>query len=139
MISSRLFFRLLTLAAPLMLTACAYDTSIVNQTAHMPDATVITVRDGQAIGPDCNKLEDEPYLNNGWLQAVHRPEVAFGCATYNNLARMIANPQDLVDPKRYPGPGATNSGAAVQRYYDDKVKAPTTGGSTTTAVSGGGQ
>ncbi|CAO3433133.1 CpaD family pilus assembly lipoprotein [Azospirillum endophyticum] len=58
-----------------------------------------------------------------------RPSSNFGCANANNLASMLADPGDLVAPRRMgPAVGAAQEGA-VDRYRTDKVtplKASTT-------------
>lgn len=104
----------------LLLTACAPLT-----VARMPNESVIRWTDGKLTAPDCRAMQQrsEMPMQDGPLQVTERPSVAFGCATYGNLSKMIDNPQDLVDPAPYPGQSSTTAGAAVQRYYDDKVKA----------------
>lgn len=91
--------------------------------ASIPDVNTITVRRDAygnyvAIPPDCEKLL-QPDLYN----ATHnlRPDIAFGCATYTNLAAQIANPKDLVAPKSYEGQHADTASSAVTRYREDKV------------------
>lgn len=101
--------------------------------AHLPSEQLISLQNGAAQGPDCRALQDTSEFTDGPLQLTGRPSVAFGCATYNNLAKMIANPQDLRHPRHYPGQSAPTAGAAVQRYYDNKVKELL---STTTTSSG---
>jgi len=104
----------------LLLCACAPLT-----VARLPDTSVIGMADGALMAPDCRAMQQpsEMPMRDGLLQLTPRPSVAFGCATYSNLAKMLVNPQDLVQPQPYPGQSATTAGAAVQRYYDDKVKA----------------
>jgi pilus assembly protein CpaD len=139
MATFRLTTHMLALLLPTLLAGCAYDNALVNQTAHMPDASSIKLIDGQAQAPDCSQMQDAAYLNNGWLQNTNRPSFAFGCATYTNLARMLVNPQDLSAPRHYPGQNANTAGSAVQRYYDNKVKKyDGTSSSTSGGTSGSG-
>lgn len=108
--------------------------------AHLPSESLLYLQNGQIQSPDCRTLQDPSEFRDGPLQLTHRPSVAFGCATYSNLAKMIANPQDLEQPRRYPGQDATTAGAAVQRYHDDKVKPllnTTTSQTGSTSSSGG--
>lgn len=126
-----------TLLLPCLLCSCMAMTP-----AHLPSEQQISLRNGVAQGPDCRSLQDASEFNGGPLQLTDRPSVAFGCATYNNLAKMIANPQDLRQPRHYPGQSAPTAGAAVQRYYDNKVKellstATTSSGSNNNSASAG--
>jgi len=106
------------LGLSLGLAACAFpkrDYSLV------PDANVIQVQlqDGRwvALPPQCNTLYTEP------PRSVYdsRPQAAFGCATYTNLANSVANPRDLVQPAPYAGQQADNAAAAVTRYRENQV------------------
>lgn len=116
----------------LLLAACAPLT-----VARMPNESVIRWTDGKLTAPDCRAMQQpsEMPMQDGLLQVTERPSVAFGCATYGNLSKMIDNPQDLVNPQPYPGQSAVTAGAAVQRYYDDKVKALQSG--TTSTIQSG--
>jgi type IV pilus biogenesis protein CpaD/CtpE len=89
----------------------------------VPDVNSITVRRDAygnyvAIPPDCEKLLQPDLFN-----ATHnlRPDIAFGCATYTNMAAQIANPKDLVAPKRYEGQHADTASTAVTRYREGKI------------------
>jgi len=94
----------------LLLGACAPLT-----VARMPDESVIRVKDGALIAPDCRTLQQpsEMPMRDGLLQMTKRPSIAFGCATYSNLAKMLVNPQDLVDPQPYPGQSAPMAGGTA--------------------------
>jgi uncharacterized membrane protein YgcG len=109
---------LLAFCAPCLLAGCAPLT-----VASIPDASVIQVQGGQAIAPNCDAMQQpEPMgLHDGPLSITSRPSIAFGCATYGDLAKMIVNPRDLVTPRPYPGQSAATAGAAVQRYYSGTV------------------
>jgi pilus assembly protein CpaD len=89
----------------------------------MPDPGVIqTVRlaDGREVllPPDCAALLDPSRLDR---PGGRRPDIAFGCATYTNLARSIARPQDLTRPAAHAGQDAGAAASAVQRYRDNEV------------------
>jgi pilus assembly protein CpaD len=87
----------------------------------MPDASVIgfTPGDGgHAIPPSCEALNQRsPMIDAGRA----RPGVAFGCATYSNLAAMIARPADLVAPLPYAGADAPLAASAVRRYEEERI------------------
>lgn len=72
----------------------------------------------QALPPDCTALSEVSVLAD-WNTPRH--SMAFGCATYTNLARQIAQPADLVQPQPYAGTDARRAGDAVQRYLDGRV------------------
>ena len=135
--SRPIFCRTLTLAAlsiPVLLCGCA--PMVV---AHMPDVSTITVKNDHAHPTDCSSLQQpsELDLKDGPIGVTPRPSVAFGCATYNDLAQMVANPRDLVAPRPYAGQSGGNAGEAVQRYYDDKVKALLDNANTSSVASTG--
>jgi type IV pilus biogenesis protein CpaD/CtpE len=50
-----------------------------------------------------------------------RPTVSLGCATYTNLAAMIARPDDLTQPTPYGGADADLAASAVRRYETEKL------------------
>lgn len=106
------------LGLALFLTACAFpgrDYSLV------PDASVIEVQlaDGRwvAVPPECSKLFSSPPPS----RYDSRPQVAFGCATYTNLANSVARPRDLVYPASYAGQQPDSAAAAVTRYRENKI------------------
>ena len=88
----------------------------------MPDPGIIRVvqtEDGpRAVAPDCLPMLQPSHLNK---YDEPRPAIAFGCATYGNLAGQLARPEDLVQPRGWGGPSATTSAAAVERYNEGKV------------------
>ena len=87
----------------------------------MPDPSVIgfTPGDGaSATPPQCASLNQR----SGMLDAgFARPGVAFGCATYSNLAAMLARPADLVAPVPYAGADAPLAASAVRRYEEGRT------------------
>ena len=87
----------------------------------MPDVSVIgfTPGDGgHAIPPSCEALNERSNMVDA---GQARPGVAFGCATYSNLAAMIARPADLVAPLPYGGADAPLAASAVRRYEEGRV------------------
>ncbi|RXV69493.1 hypothetical protein D1006_31120 [Burkholderia stabilis] len=100
----------------------------------LPDARSIGFDGVQAVPPDCAKLMQPSHLVDA---GFGRPGVPFGCATYTNLATMLARPQDLVAPVPYGGADAEVAAGAVRRYVEDRVKQPTPGKTLTTTGSPG--
>lgn len=92
-------------------------TGCITPSAGMPDASVIGVAGGQAQPPDCARLREPPTLSYG---GTALPSMAFGCATYTNLAAMVARPEDLTHPVPYGGPDAALAARAVRRYEEGK-------------------
>ena len=100
----------------------------------LPDATVIGFdphNAGRAVPPDCTRLAVPSHMIDA---GTARPDVAFGCATYSNLAAMLARPADIVDPLPYAGADATLGASAVRRYEEGRT-APLSPTSTTTSVT----
>jgi type IV pilus biogenesis protein CpaD/CtpE len=84
----------------------------------LPDVSVIRVEHGRAVPPECSQLaRSRDFRDAG--QA--RPTVSLGCATYTNLAAMIARPEDLTQPALYSGADAELSASAVRRYETEKL------------------
>ncbi len=84
----------------------------------MPDSSVIGFDGTHAVPPDCAKLDRPSHLVDA---GVGRPGVAFGCATYTNLANMLARPADLVQPIPYAGADAALGASAVRRYEEGQA------------------
>jgi len=88
----------------------------------VPDPSVITLRQEgtglKAVPPDCKKLEQPSQYNKA---DDLRMNIAFGCATYTNLADQLARPADLVSPRSFPGQSPNTAGAAVDRYNNGKI------------------
>jgi hypothetical protein len=88
----------------------------------MPDVSVIDVtpaNGGQALPPDCAQLVQRSGMRDAGFR---RPGVAFGCATYTNLAAMVTRPEDFVAPRPYAGADAPLAASAVRRYEEDRAK-----------------
>ncbi|RLM22690.1 hypothetical protein BIY29_11885 [Brenneria alni] len=71
-----------------------------------------------AVPPDCSSLMQPGYH---WSHQG-RQQVAFGCATYTNLAVSLARPQDLSTPRIYSGMQADAAALSVTRYRQNKVE-----------------
>ena len=125
-LNARAAIMLTALSLPALLGGCAPLSD-----AYMPSASTLSVKNGAVVPPDCDKMREDSTFNDGPFNLSSRASLAFGCATLNNLARMVDNPRDLVAPRPYPGQSATTAGAAVQRYYDGKVTPFMTSGSDT--------
>jgi type IV pilus biogenesis protein CpaD/CtpE len=109
---------------PLLLSGC--------MSAHpplgLPDASVVGFDGREAIPPDCAILNQPSHLIDA---GVARPGVPFGCATYTNLAVMLARPADLIDPLPYGGADAATASGAVRRFEEGRVKQPNATSTTT--------
>lgn len=81
--------------------------------------TVLVIYQITAKGPNCKTMVTPSEA----VGSARRPTVAFGCATNNNLANMVADPADLASGRAYDGPDGQDTDAAISRYHDDKVKA----------------
>ncbi|MEX3765009.1 CpaD family pilus assembly lipoprotein [Paraburkholderia phenoliruptrix] len=84
----------------------------------MPDPSVIGFDGSHAVPPDCGKLAQPSHLVDA---GSGRPDVSFGCATYTNLAVMLARPADLVAPIPYAGADAALGASAVRRYEEGRA------------------
>ena len=84
----------------------------------MPDVSTIGFDGQHAIPPDCAALQQQSTATDG---GDRRPSMAWGCATYTNLAAQIANPKDLVAPKPMAAANAAVAAAAMQRYEAGQV------------------
>lgn len=88
----------------------------------LPDVSSIGLRQSGtqwvAVAPDCHKLLQP---QRGWGEET-RGQIAFGCATYTNLAASLARPQDLVTPRQYSGAEADAAALSVTRYRENKVE-----------------
>ncbi|KVD79248.1 hypothetical protein WS62_27760 [Burkholderia sp. ABCPW 14] len=98
----------------------------------LPDASIIRFDGVHAVPPDCIQLTEPSHLVDAGFR---RPSVAFGCATYRNLAAMLARPEDLVAPAPYAGADAAGAADAVRRFIEDRIKQPTPAKSSTTTIA----
>lgn len=112
-----------SVAAALALAAlggCTFPHKAPPLAASVDSIGLVTNARGQweAVPPDCNALREPSRLSN---VNTPRDDLAFGCATYTNLARQVARPADLATPAPYPGTDARTARDAVQRYLDNQV------------------
>jgi len=109
----------MALAASLALGACAFPRKDFSS---LPDASVITLKQAgpgyEAVAPDCDRLLQPSQYNKA---DDLRMSVAFGCATYGNLAGQLARPEDLLAPRTYRGQSADTAAGAAARYRENKV------------------
>ncbi|MBU6489169.1 MAG: hypothetical protein KGQ57_15310 [Burkholderiales bacterium] len=121
---------IIAIAAASSLTACMSE----HPPLGMPNDSVIgfsSENGGRAIAPQCDQLNQPSHM----LDAGRgRPGVAFGCATYSNLAAMLVRPADLVAPFPYAGADAALGASAVRAYEEGRAQ-PLRSTSTTTSVA----
>jgi type IV pilus biogenesis protein CpaD/CtpE len=84
----------------------------------MPDASVIGYDGTRATPPDCRRLAVPAGLSDAGQRL---PSVAWGCATYTNLAAQVARPSDLAAPSAVGPADAVTAAGAVERYRQNKV------------------
>jgi type IV pilus biogenesis protein CpaD/CtpE len=121
---------LATFAAASSLTGCMSE----HPPLGMPNDSVIGFTQeggGRAIPPQCDQLNQPSHMIDA---GRGRPGVAFGCATYSNLAQMLARPADLVAPEPYAGADAALGASAVRAYEEGRTQ-PLNPTSTTTSVT----
>ncbi len=92
--------------------------------------SVVMVYHLTATAPDCAALVTPSEAED----AAVRPRMSFGCATYANLAAMVADPADLESGRSLAGPDGAVTAAGVERYQNGKVT-PLLKTSTTAGVS----
>ncbi|WP_092001054.1 CpaD family pilus assembly lipoprotein [Paraburkholderia lycopersici] len=109
--------RLRILFAPFVLLATLLG-GCIHPPFDMPDASIIRDNDGVAVSPDCRQLAVRSGLTDAGLK---QPAVAWGCATYSNLAAQVANPRDLEQPAPVGPADAAVAANAMRRYEQDKV------------------
>lgn len=104
----------------LALSGCAFPRK---DFSGMPDPSVIrlTQYNGQwrADAPDCHALLQPSQYNS---VDNMRLSIAFGCATYSNLAASVARPGDLANPPSFAGTPADTARLAVERYRLNNVE-----------------
>lgn len=71
-----------------------------------------------AIPPDCSQLVEHSVVFDAGFR---RPSMAWGCATYTNLAAQIAQPSDLVAPHPLTPADGQVAADAIRRYQTGKV------------------
>jgi pilus assembly protein CpaD len=117
---SRLFTLILVCAFALSVGGCAESNGspMKKPPRGMPDDSSIGFDGKSAIAPDCNMLSRASTLTDA---GYDRPEMAWGCATYTNLAAQIANPKDLVAPEKLGPADAAVAASAVHRYETGQI------------------
>ncbi|WP_397475032.1 CpaD family pilus assembly lipoprotein [Pusillimonas sp.] len=104
----------------LALSGCAFPRK---DFSGVPDPGVIrlTQHNGQwrAESPDCQALLQPSQYNNSDNM---RLSIAFGCATYTNLAASVARPGDLANPPEFAGTHSDTARLAVERYRLNDVE-----------------
>ncbi|MDG0023286.1 CpaD family pilus assembly lipoprotein [Trinickia sp. Y13] len=121
---------IMVLAAGSGLTGCMSE----HPPLGMPNDSVIgfsSENGGQAVAPSCDQLNQPSHMLDAGRA---RPGVAFGCATYSNLAAMLVRPADLVAPLPYAGADAALAASAVRAYEEGRAQ-PLRSTSTTTSVA----
>lgn len=110
---------LATVLVGAMLSGCAFPRK---EFLSVPDPSVISVPDGtgqrQALPPDCERLREPSQYST---LTDPRMDIAFGCATYTNLSRQVARPEDLVRPRSHGNQSADTAAAAVQRHRTGNI------------------
>lgn len=113
---------LISLAGSLALTAgCGFPRKDHSGIPDVSSIRLIQGPDGRLVAqaPDCGPLlQGSQY--HGFNDA--RQAIAFGCATYSNLAASLARPADLVAPRSFSGPQADAAVLAVERYRLNDVE-----------------
>jgi type IV pilus biogenesis protein CpaD/CtpE len=84
----------------------------------MPNESVIGYDGHDAVPPDCANLTRSSNLTDA---GFGRPSMAWGCAYYTDLAAQIANPKDLVEPRKLGPADAAVAASAVSRYETGRV------------------
>lgn len=84
----------------------------------MPEASVIPFDGRFALPPDCARLARPSVLTDAGMKP---PDMAWGCATYTNLAAQVAYPQDIVKPGPLGPADAAVAASAVHRYQTERV------------------
>ena len=87
----------------------------------MPDVDAIGLSPdafAHAVPPQCASLDERSGMRDA---GYARPGIAFGCATYTNLAAMLARPADLSTPRPYAGADAPLAASAVRRYEEGRT------------------
>ncbi|WP_429500211.1 CpaD family pilus assembly lipoprotein [Robbsia andropogonis] len=102
----------LSILAALLVCGCA------EPPLGMRDVDVIGYDGKHAVAPDCSQLSEDSVVFGG---TTPRPKMAWGCATYTNLAAQLAQPSDLVAPHALTPADAAVAASAVHRYQNGAV------------------
>lgn len=77
----------------------------------------VTARHVKAVATGCPDWRRSNLIDLGELSSSN-----FGCATADNLAKMVADPRDLASGRALAPASGSNASAAVERYRTGKVK-----------------
>lgn len=105
-------------------------TAISSQPSEGP-GSVLTVFHLTAVAPSCDTM----VTPSETIDQTGRPSISFGCATYTNLAAMVADPADLANGRELGPANGPSMDAAIDRYQNDKVKALSKNTATSAAPS----
>ena len=105
----------------------------VLQNQSSPRGTILQFLRVTVSAPDCAAM----ITPNETTEAMFRPNMSFGCATYSNLSRMVTDPADLVRGRTYGGEGGVPAAQGVDRYNQGKVT-PLRRTTTVGSIGGGG-
>jgi pilus assembly protein CpaD len=78
---------------------------------HTGDEVVVFAQSVALVVPDCPGYNQPIVLDYEW-----RPETRLGCANATNLARMVANPNDIAQGRPLGAGDGSNNVMAIQRY-----------------------
>jgi pilus assembly protein CpaD len=101
--------RLLLAAAGVPYSAIAMSAYDATGTATPP--LVLSFTRYEAVAPECAPLWEQDLSQNR-----HRPYESFGCSMNANLAAMIEDPRDLIEPRTQTPRDAPRRAAVLERY-----------------------
>jgi pilus assembly protein CpaD len=87
----------------------------VDPEAAMNDEVTVSYLVHTATSPECGNWDEEPGNNE-----LNTNSENFGCATQHNLALMVANPGDLVEPETFSTRDAQRTVAIIDAYRSGK-------------------
>jgi len=101
--------RLTLLAAGVPYVAIA--PSVYDATGMTTPPIVLSFTRYEAVAPDCRPIWEQDLSED-----MHRPYESFGCATQANLAAMIEDPHDLLQPRTMTPRDAARRAVVLDRY-----------------------
>ncbi len=84
----------------------------------------------EAVAPECAPLWEQDLSQNR-----HQPYASFGCAMNANLAAMIEDPRDLIEPRTMAPRDAARRAVVLDRYRQGEPTGATRGDDETAAIS----
>ncbi len=94
---------------------------IVDASGQTNPGISLTFMSTKAEAPECGSFDD---MTKSYHNVTSRN---FGCATAANLAAMVANPQDLVEPRAMDGGNAERAVMGIEAYRTGNVEASEVG------------